>query len=367
MSKPGQHREPGGDFPRTDPGDMLDRINDFPRQIRDARQQVGKLSLPGDFGREVNRVVITGMGGSAIGGDLAAGLAADRCPVPVAVHRSYGVPAWVDRSTLVIASSYSGGTEETLSAWDAAGKAGARRIAVTTGGELGRRAVSSGDPLLEFAYDAPPRAALGYSFTLILGLLARLELIADPGRDLEAGVALLESAAADWQPDVPEERNPAKQLARRFENGLPVIFGADHLAAVARRWTTQINENSKSWAVFGEYPELNHNVVVGLERPGAAHGDSGRDITELARVCHLHSPHYHDRVARRLAVTAELLDKAGIEHDDVTPPAGADRLGELLWTTWLGDFVSYYLAGLYGVDPSPVEAIDYLKGRLAGE
>jgi glucose/mannose-6-phosphate isomerase len=229
MSKPNQHPESGGDFCCTDPGDMLGRINDFPRQIRDAWHQASRLSLPGDLGETVDQVVITGMGGSAIGGDLVAGLVADRCAVPVTVHRSYGVPAWVDRSTLVIASSYSGGTEETLSAWDAAGEAGARRIAVTTGGELGKRAVASDDPLLEFAYDAPPRAALGYSFTLILGILARLELIADPGRELEAGVALLESAGPTWQPDVPEDHNPAKQLARRFQNSLPVIFGADHL------------------------------------------------------------------------------------------------------------------------------------------
>lgn len=350
-------------FRGIDPGDMLGRINDFPGQVRDAWQQVSGFSLPAAIAHDPNGVVITGMGGSAIGGDLVAGLAAAECPVPVIVHRGYGLPGWVDGRTLVIASSYSGGTEETLNAWDAAGEAGARRIAVTTGGPLKARAETAGCPVLAFSCEAAPRAALGYSFTLILGLLARLDLIADPGSDLEEGLVLLESAGGQWQPDSAEDGNPAKRLARRLVGGLPVIFGAGHLGAVARRWTTQINENSKSWATWSEYPELNHNIVVGLERPAGP----GADITKLARVCHLQSAHYHDRIKKRMAVTAELLDKAGIECLDVTPPDGTSRLGEVLWSTWLGDYVSFYLAGLYGVDPSPVEAIDYLKGRLAGE
>lgn len=358
---------PESDFRCADPADMLGRIRGFPDQIRDARRQVAGLSLPEGFAHGLTGVVITGMGGSAIGGDLVAGLAGAECPVPMVVHRSYGIPAWVSDTTLVIASSYSGGTEETLSAWDAAGEAGARRIAVTTGGPLKERALSAGSPLLEFSYEAPPRAALGYSFTLILGLLGRLGLIADPDGALDDGLALLEEAGAEWEPGTPEERNPAKRLARQLENGLPVMLGAGHLTAVARRWTTQVNENAKSWAVFAEYPELNHNIVVGLERPAAAGTDSGGGITELARVCQLHSAHYHERVARRMAITGELLDRAGIERVDVRPPEGADPLGELLWTTWLGDYVSYYLAGLYGVDPSPVEPIDYLKGKLSGE
>lgn len=351
------------DFRGIDPGDMLGRIEDFPNQVRDAWHQVSGFSLPAGIARDPDGVVITGMGGSAIGGDLAAGLAAPACRVPVAVHRGYGLPGWVTDRTLIIASSYSGGTEETLNAWDAAGEAGARRIAVTTGGPLKDRAETDGCPVLAFSYEAAPRAALGYSFTLILGLLARLGLIADPDRELEEGLALLKGAGGEWRPDTSEDANPAKQLARRLVAGLPVIFGAGHLSAVARRWTTQINENSKSWATWAEYPELDHNIVVGLERPTGP----GADITKLARVCHLQSAHYHDRINKRMAVTAELLDQAGIEHLDIMPPGRASRLGELLWATWLGDYVSYYLAGLYGVDPTPVDAIDYLKGRLAGE
>lgn len=359
------NQPPEPDFACTDPADMLGRINELPRQIRDAWELVSGFGLSENLATDINGIVITGMGGSAIGGDLVAGLAGPVCQVPVVIHRSYGLPGWINENSLVIASSYSGGTEETLSAWDAATKIGARRIAVTTGGALEERARSEQAPALKFSYEAPPRAALGYSFTLILGLLARIGIIRNPGNDLEQAIALLEEAGSGWQPDVPEGRNTAKRLARGLEDALPVVFGAEHLAVVARRWTTQINENSKSWATWFECPELDHNLVVGLERPAGRHSGPHGGISRVVRACQLRSAHYDDRVTKRLAVTTDLLDKAGIETLDVEPPEGASRLGELLWTIWLGDYVSYYLACLYGEDPTPVKPIDYLKHRLA--
>lgn len=339
-----------------DPAGMIDRINELPQQIRDAWQIVEGLTLPAEFAPpdQFHEVLVLGMGGSAIGADLAAGLVAPMARVPVWTHRGYDLPGWVDRETLVIASSYSGGTEETLGGWAEARARGARCLAITTGGALAARA--EGAPLVTFNYTSQPRAALGYSLTLMLGVLWKLGLLGDPTSELENAVELLEAARREWQPGVPPEENLAKRLAAWFFNGLPVIFGAEHLTAVARRWTTQVNENSKAWALWAEMPELNHNIVVGFEHP--------RGIAEAARVVHLLSASYNERLVARFEITGQLLDEAGVSWIPIAAD-GESRLAELLWTTYLGDFVTYYLAILYGVDPTPVEPIARLKQRLA--
>lgn len=339
-----------------DPAGMIDRINELPQQIRDAWQIVGDFTLPAAFAPpdQFDEVLVLGMGGSAIGADLVAGLVAPTAQVPVWTHRGYDLPGWVDRETLVIASSYSGGTEETLSGWAEAQARGARCLAITTGGQLA--AAGNDAPLVTFEYDSQPRAALGYSLTLLLGALWKLRLLADPTAELETAVAGLEIAQGEWQPEVSFEENLAKRLAAWFFSGLPAIFGAEHLTAVARRWTTQVNENSKAWALWAEMPELNHNVVVGFEHP--------RGVAEATRVVHLLSPHYNERIVARFEITGQLLDEAGVSWLPVAAEGGS-RLAELLWTTYLGDFISYYLAVLYGVDPTPVEPIRRLKERLA--
>ncbi|HBY95159.1 MAG TPA: bifunctional phosphoglucose/phosphomannose isomerase, partial [Chloroflexi bacterium] len=211
-------------------------------------------------------------------------------------------------------------------------------------------------PLVTFNYEAQPRAALGYSLTLMLGVLWKIGLLADPTPELERAVTLLDAARGEWQPEVPLEENLAKRVAAWFSNGLPVIFGAEHLSAVARRWTTQVNENSKAWAFWAEMPELNHNVVVGFEHP--------RGVAEAARVVHLLSASYNERIVARFEITGQLLDEAGVAWLPIAAE-GENPLSELLWTTYLGDFASYYLAILYGVDPTPVEPIARLKERLA--
>ncbi|MDQ7028418.1 MAG: bifunctional phosphoglucose/phosphomannose isomerase [Ardenticatenia bacterium] len=346
------------DLVSFDPDGMLECIRDLPAQVEAAWALVNRLALPGTFGEHVANVLVIGMGGSAIGADLVAGIVADHCRVPIGVHRGYGVPAWVDEGTLVIASSYSGNTEETLSGWKAARRRGAQCMAITTGGALADAAREAKAPLLLFDYQAQPRAALGYSFTLIYGVLARLGLIADPTMGLRAAVATLRATGTAWEPDVPTDQNLAKQLALWYAEALPVIFGAEHLSAVARRWTTQVNENSKAWAVWAEMPELNHNVVVGLAQP--------EPVRQVVRVAQLRSKFYHERVKRRFDITGQLLEEAGVRWRDVEA-VGNTPLAEMLWTIWLGDYVSYYLAYLYHTDPSPVEPIRRLKASLAQE
>lgn len=342
---------------RADAGAMAARIQEFPQQIRDAWANVSAWQVKKGLARGVRQVLVLGMGGSAIGADLVAGLLAGELSVPLLVHRDYGLPRWVGEETLVIASSHSGGTEETLSGWQEAHKRGARRLAITTGGRLAESAEEEAVPLLRFSYDSQPRAALGHSFTLMLGVLWKLGLIADPTEKVLAAADLLTEAQREWQPEVPSHDNWPKQIAAWWQGGLPIVFGAEHLTVIARRWTTQINENSKQWALWAEMPELNHNIIVGLDAPAL--------VRQGGRVICLRSEQYHPRNSARFDITTRLLEEAGVTWSNLEA-AGDDRLGELLWANLLGDYASYYLAHLNGADPTPVEPIAHLKRKLAG-
>ena len=342
---------------RLDHDGMIERIREFPDQVRDAWANVSGWTVDPSVVAGAHEILVLGMGGSAIGADLVAGAISSDTPLPITVHRGYGLPAWVDGDTLVIASSYSGGTEETLSGWRAAAERGARRLAVTTGGTLAAEAEAEGLPLLTFRYDSQPRAALGHSFTLMLGVMWKLGLIDDPTPRVKAAADLLDEAQQAWGIAEPVEANWPKQIAQWWNGALPVVFGAEHLAAMARRWTTQINENSKAWALWAEMPELNHNLVVGLERASTVRRD--------ARVISLLSTSYHARNRARFDITHSLLDEANVAATTIEP-RGEERIGEILWTNLLGDYASYYLAMLYAVDPTPVEPIRQLKEALAG-
>ena len=339
----------------NDPQGMLQRIAELPMQLRDAWQQVQTFDPPPAF-RNVRAVVVSGMGGSAIGGSLVAALAEPECRVPIIVNRDYHLPAFVDQHTLVIASSYSGNTEETLAATEEALRYGARLVAVTTGGRLAELAREHGFPLITFDYKAQPRAAVGYSFALLLGVLVRSGLLRDKRKELEETVDVLERLQRLIGPAVPSTRNPAKQLAQQLVGRVPTVYGAGILAPVAQRWKGQFNENAKTWAAFDQMPELNHNSVVGYEFPD--------HLRETAFVVLLRSSFDHERVQVRYEITAELLGQAGIGHKMVHA-WGESPMAQMWSALHVGDYVSYYLAALNGIDPTPVERIDYLKRQLA--
>ena len=328
---------------------MLDKIQAFPRQIQSAWSLLKELDLKPPALDSIDQVLVIGMGGSAIAGDLVAALLADQCKHPIIVHRSYGLPAWVDKRTLVIASSFSGNTEETLSGWKRACTLDSPRFAITTGGALAEQ--TEAERLIQFDYDSQPRAALGFSFTLLLALLARIGLFPNPADELAAAVKALKAADDEPSPST-------KAMLKHVEDGIPVILAAEHLVPVARRWSTQINENSKSWAFWNEYPELDHNVIVGLGLPKWSVED------EALRVINLHSDHYHSKIKRRIEITTELIRDAGIPVLDYSLEKKASRLNEMLQTIAKGDYLSYYLAEKYKVDPTPVPEIQTLKERL---
>ncbi|HEV8534785.1 MAG TPA: bifunctional phosphoglucose/phosphomannose isomerase [Candidatus Limnocylindria bacterium] len=337
----------------ADPGDMLGRIKDLPKQVRDAWAIASKATLPPAYA-DVRTITVAGMGGSAIGGDLAAALLADELKLPMSVHRDYGLPAYVGRDSLVIASSYSGNTEETLSSFEEARKRGAKVIALTTGGKLAELAHASSYPVVTFSYKAQPRAALGYSLGLVLGVLTKLGFVRDLSDDIEA--ALSDLAKLEERVHEGARTNDAKKMAQELFGRIPFAYGAGVMGVMARRVKGQWNENAKNWAGFDTMPELNHNAVVGFPNPPIAKGA----LTVLL----LRSDRDNPRHKLRFEVTRELLDRGGVPHRSLQF-AGRNLLSEVLQMVLFTDYVSFYVALLNGVDPSPVKSIDHLKERLA--
>jgi glucose/mannose-6-phosphate isomerase len=323
----------------ADPDDMLSRIKDLPKQVRDAWAIAGKATIAPAYS-DVRNITVAGMGGSAIGGDLAAALLADELKVPMSVHRDYGLPA--------------GNTEETLSSFEEARKRGAKVLALTTGGKIAELARASNYPVVTFSYKAQPRAALGYSLGLVLGVLTKLGFARDLSDDIEA--ALSDLAKLEERVHEGARTNDAKKMALELQGRIPFAYGAGVMGVMARRVKGQWNENAKNWSAFDVMSELNHNAVVGFEHPPVA--------KEALTVLLLRSDRDNPRHKLRFEVTRELLDRARIPHKTLQF-AGRNMLSEVLQMVLFTDYVSFYIALLNGADPSPVKSIDYLKDRLA--
>ena len=340
---------------RRDPGGMLGHIERFPDQMRAAWDLSRSLRL-GDRHRDVTAVAVLGMGGSAVAGDLVRSIFSDRMRVPLVSVRDYELPAWVADSTLVIASSHSGATEETIAALGAALERRCPVAVITTGGPIGDVAARVGLPRLLFPIEAPPRATLGYGLALLAGLLEQAGLLDLSEDEVDGAIEAVRSVSASCGADVATESNMAKQLAWSLLDRLPVIEGAGFMAAVARRWKTQLNENSHSAAVAEELPEATHNAVVGYEQPDTLH--------DHQYIVFLATPAENPRNTRRAELSTDLLDAVGIKHQGVSFD-GPSRLAQACAAISLGDYVSFYLAMLYGVDPSATPALTLVKSAMS--
>jgi glucose/mannose-6-phosphate isomerase len=338
---------------RIDRSGMLGQVATIGEQLEDAWLRSRPLVLPGDAPAAV---ALLGMGGSAIGGDLARAIWADRLLVPVEVVRGYDLPVWVRPGTLVVASSYSGATEETISALGAAIERGCQVAIITTGGPMRDVAERAGLPLLTFPGGGQPRAAVGYSLGLLGGLLERAGVLDLSRQEVAAAARVARTTVSVCGPEVPTDRNPAKQLAWSLVDRLPIVEASGFLGPVARRWKTQLNENGKTTAAWEELPEATHNAVVGYAEP--------ESLRDHLFVVLLASPLDHPRNALRTSLSADLLAAAQIGHQ-VVPVAGDGRLAMAASAIVLGDYVSVYLAIIYGLDPTPVEAIAHIKHRLS--
>ncbi|MDA8226990.1 MAG: bifunctional phosphoglucose/phosphomannose isomerase [Desulfitobacterium hafniense] len=343
---------------QNDPGKMLEAVGRFPEQCEEAWAIARQAQVAIDA-KGITSVVVTGLGGSAIGGDLLRVYVADKAELPVLVNRDYILPKFVGSQTLVIATSFSGNTEETISAYRQAVQAGARIIVITGGGKLKDLAVQDGVPVVTVPGGIQPRAATGYLFIPALVILQRLGLIPDVSREIQDLISNLKILRGQFKPEQPINENPAKEIAGRLQNRIPVIYGVTgNTEVAATRWKGQINENSKSAAYWNVFPELNHNEIVGFEFPSGL-------LKQMAVVI-LRDQQDHTRVQKRVEITKEIIKQAAGDIIEVNS-TGNSSLARTFSLTYTGDYVSVYLAALYGIDPTPVKMIDYLKNKLADE
>jgi glucose/mannose-6-phosphate isomerase len=341
-------------FKTIDSQDMLSHIDSLPKQLQKAWQAGQAQPLPKWEG--INRVLISGMGGSAIGADLLAAYVENKCAVPVVVHRDYDVPAWaVGPQTLVITSSHSGNTEETLSSFRMAVENGCHCLSLTTGGQLADLTRQKQMALWTFDHHGQPRAAVGFSFGLLLALFARLSLIPDPAGELNEAVSTMQAQQEELQAQIPTVHNPAKRLAGQLVGRWVSIFGAGILNPVARRWKGQISELAKAWAQFEFLPEADHNTLAGTANPA--------ELFSRTLAIFLRCPSDHPRNRLRLDITRRTLMLEGISTDFLDGK-GTSSLSNQWTALHFGDYTAYFLAMAYGVDPTPVTALVELKQEL---
>ena len=342
------------DYKELDSQNMLGEMNGLPEQLERAWKEADSFPLP-DFG-QVNGVLIAGMGGSAIGASLLKAYAAPLASVPIEVHRDYGLPAWASGpETLVVLSSHSGNTEETLTALDTALERGCSTLAISTGGKLAQKAEQNEIDLWVFDHKGQPRAAVGYSFCLLLNLFTRLGFIPDPLEELEDAVSEMMDQRQLLNPELPDYQNPAKRQAGQLIGRWVSVFGADLLAPVARRWKGQVSEIAKAWGQYEDIPEANHNTLAGVVNP--------EEVLTKTMALFLQADSNHPRNLRRIELTKKNFMIEGI-CTDLIQARGKTRLAQMWTLIQFGDYMAYYLAMAYDVDPTPVAAIENLKREL---
>lgn len=350
-----------GDFSKLDVDNMLGFLENFTDMMKEA-WQLGKEFSPSSellstSAEKLKNVVILGMGGSAISGDLLANYLADEISIPIAVIRSYELPKYVQEETLVLAISYSGNTEETISVLERAQEAKAKIVAVSSGGKFAELSKKNGFPLLKAPANIQPRAAIAYLFFPLLIILEKMGLIKEKVSELEETLNILEDLSQQYAGRTPLEKNYAKKVALELYHYLPLIYGSEGiLEGVARRWKTQINENSKWPCFWSVFSELNHNEMVGYEIDNR--------INKLVKIVYLEDEEGLKRIEQRREITRKIIEKkvAGFIHCQTT---GKSKLARMFSLIYLGDMVSYYLAILNQVNPTPVACIENLKKELA--
>ncbi|MBM3450666.1 MAG: bifunctional phosphoglucose/phosphomannose isomerase [Armatimonadetes bacterium] len=341
----------------VDPNDMMGSVLKLGSTFQEG-WRIGRDAPIGARPHTCGAIAILGLGGSGIGGDLLRGFLFDQGKQPVTVVKDYAVPAWIGRDTLVLVCSYSGNTEETLAAFEAVRRAGAPCVAITSGGTLARRAAEQGVPVVTIPGGWMPRAALGYLFGPMLGVLEQWKLLPSQRDHVDEAAAVLAAMNGELVPNQPQVDNAAKRVAQSLLGRIPVIYSVSRFSEpAALRWKCQINENSKMYAVWNVCPELHHNETVGWQLAGQPEG-----LLHVVALRDAADPVPH---VRRLEITREVaLDRAS-GYDEVWS-RGSGALARLLSLIAFGDVVSVYLAYLNGVDPHPVSLIDELKRRLAG-
>ncbi len=339
-----------------DASNMYGLVKGFPAQVKEAIEIGKRANIKKMNTKEIREIVLCGLGGSAIGGDLLKSYLADELAVPFIVNRNYTLPRYVGPKTLVIISSYSGNTEETNAAHKEALKRRAKLLCISSNGVTEKLAKAKRTPFIKIPGGLPPRAALGYSFFPLLIALGKLGFTKNKARDISDALRLLEEKSAEYaNPD--SSANPALQLAEQLHHRIGVVYSStERFDAVATRWRGQMAENGKSLMFGHVLPEMNHNELVGWKVPTA----QMRDM----QVVFLRDKADHKRIQYRMEITKTIISEH-TDHIALVWSEGSSLLARMFSLVYLGDWTSFYLAILHGVDPSPVAVIDHLKNELA--
>ena len=339
-----------------DPHGMFEHIAALPDQCETAWRDAQQVQLPPAY-KPVSQVVICCMGGSAIGGALLQSLAAPQARIPIYVVRDYALPAFVSGpSTLVIGASYSGDTEETLSAFGQGRERGCQLLGIASGGKIAQMAQQFGAPFLSIPYRSQPRAALGYAFVSLLNFASRLGWIEDQAAHLTEATTVMRAWNAELGPESPVVRNLAKREAGLMMGRFVIVYGAGYFAEVARRWKGQVNENGKNFAALEVLPEADHNALLGSSFP--------EDMAQRLKVIFLTGSSDHPRNAARAEATRQILMIQGCDTD-ILPARGHSPLAQMLSLIQLGDWTGGYLGVLNGADPSDTDLLLEFKRRMA--
>ena len=339
--------------PSIDSTAMIGRISDFHSQCSSAWIQSNNIELPTQHSK-CNHIAIVGMGGSAISGNLLKDLFQDQSSVPISVIRNPRLPKWVNEDTLVIASSYSGNTKETLTAFDQAIKRGCRVISSTSGGTLLERSKALNLPLLLIDFAGEPRSAIGYGFLNLVSIVSTLGFIPNQHAFVASAIEQMKINHGNWHHQVLSKYNYAKKLAMRIGYNLPIIIGYEIFESVARRWKTQFNENSKTLAIWEVIPEFLHNGVESFQ--------STPHCTPFPMVILLQPYSSESQQGGPLMHLLEFLQAVHLPYELVTVHK-EHNLSQVLSMVQLGDYVSYYLALLKNIDPGPVSIIESIKSN----
>jgi glucose/mannose-6-phosphate isomerase len=343
---------------KLDKGNILGSIQALPEQIEQAWNEIKYLDLPHDYSASKN-IVVAGMGGSALGGRIVHYLEFRNLRAPVEIVTNYHLPNYVNQDTLVILSSYSGNTEETLaSAYDAI-KRKAKIIGIETGGKLEEILKEHNLPI--YLIDpknnpsGQPRMGLGYSIASILGILSKLRFINTTEEEIQNAIQTSEKFVKEFGVRTHSNKNIAKNLSQKLANKIPILISSEHLVGVTHAFKNQLNENSKNFSMSFEISELNHHLMEGLKYPAKS--------KELLRFLFFESKNYYERIEKRYAITQDVVRQNGFSFD-IYKTESETKLEEVFEILILGSYISFYISSLHGIDPSPIPWVDYFKEKM---
>jgi glucose/mannose-6-phosphate isomerase len=336
---------------KIDCRDILGLCKKMPEFCRDALKRAEKAEITY---KQPRNVVIVGMGGSAIGGELLKDWLHDKASIPIEVCRDYVLPAYVDEKSLIIAVSYSGETEETLSAFLQAVKRRCMIVTVSSGGHLGAFSQKLEIPYIQVPEGFVPRAAIAYLFFPLVTVMEKIG-VAKEADEVEESLQVLREVSEENALNVPFKKNRAKKLASEIEGTIPIVYGFRQYSAVARRLKCQFNENSKVPSKFDLFSELNHNEVVGWE--------ASDNLTKNFSIVFLRDPEEPPEIKYRIQITKQIASPKVSRILEIQA-LGKKKLAKMLSAQYVGDFASIYLALLRGVDPAPTKTISYLKQEM---